>query len=319
MKLSIIREISQRFSPPKTHEDMQKIRDALVQEGMDMLNFYQELEMSGPMVETHRDESYTNVTMTLHSHNFYEIIYCRSSDRVEYLVGTDRYRLQTGDIVIVAPGISHRPILPENMKGSYKRDIIWIGEAFVEMMCHLFPKFQAREGWPQVVFLRTSGTRFESLGDLFRQGVEEAERGKTAWEGAVMGNTMVILSRIARAMEESGINRLQAEKPELIDKVMAYIEAHLQEKITLEETAKHFYISVSTITQLFRQKMGVGFHRCVTQRRLIAAKNLIAGGVGLEQVSEQVGFSDYSTFYRAFRQEFGISPRQYRKLQHPSE
>ena len=319
MKLSMIREISQRFSPPKTPEDMQKIRDALVQEGMDMLNFYQELEMSGSMVETHRDESYTNVTMTLHSHNFYEIIYCRSSDRVEYLVGTDRYRLQTGDIVIVAPGISHRPILPENMKGSYKRDIIWIGEAFVDMMCHLFPKFQAREGWPQVVFLRTSGTRFESLGDLFRQGVEEAERGKTAWEGAVMGNTMVILSRIARAMEESGISRLQAEKPELIDKVRAYIEAHLQEKITLEETAKHFYISVSTITQLFRQKMGVSFHRCVTQRRLIAAKNLIAGGVGLEQVSEQVGFSDYSTFYRAFRQEFGISPRQYRKLQHPSE
>ena len=47
---------------------------------------------------------------------------------------------------------------------------------------------------------------------------------------------------------------------------------------------------------------------------LVAAKLLIAQGQLLEDVSLQVGFSDYSTFYRAFRQEYGISPRQYRKL-----
>ena len=46
MKLSMIREISQRFSPPKTPEEMQQIRDVLVREGVDALNFYQELEMS---------------------------------------------------------------------------------------------------------------------------------------------------------------------------------------------------------------------------------------------------------------------------------
>ena len=39
----------------------------------------------------------------------------------------------------------------------------------------------------------------------------------------------------------------------------------------------------------------------------------------LEQVGEQVGFSDYSSFYRAFKQEYGISPRQYRKLQEGTE
>ena len=83
----------------------------------------------------------------------------------------------------------------------------------------------------------------------------------------------------------------------------------------MADTAQRFYVSESKIGQTFREQMGVSFHRCVTQRRLIAAKNLIAEGVGLEQLCEQVGFSDYSTFYRAFKQEFGISPRQYKKLQ----
>ena len=61
--------------------------------------------------------------------------------------------------------------------------------------------------------------------------------------------------------------------------------------------------------------MGVSFYRCVTQRRLIAAKALITEGNPLEQVAEMTGFGDYSAFYRAFKQEYGISPRQYRNLQ----
>ena len=69
------------------------------------------------------------------------------------------------------------------------------------------------------------------------------------------------------------------------------------------------------MTQTFRNRMGVSFHRCLTQRRLIAAKTLIAEGIAMEEIGRAVGFSDYSTFYRAFRQEYGISPRQYRGLQ----
>ena len=97
------------------------------------------------------------------------------------------------------------------------------------------------------------------------------------------------------------------------------MEHHLGDHITLATTAQRFFVSESKISQTFREKMGVSFYRCVTQRRLIAAKNLIAAGMGMEAVSAQVGFRDYSSFYRAFRQEFGISPRQYRKIQQEEE
>ena len=56
--------------------------------------------------------------------------------------------------------------------------------------------------------------------------------------------------------------------------------------------------------------MGVSFYRCVTQRRLIAAKTHIWDGEPLDLVSQKVGFSDYSTFYRAFKREYGVSPRE---------
>ena len=154
---------------------------------------------------------------------------------------------------------------------------------------------------------------------MIRRGVEEAENKAPGWEMAVVGNTMVVIAQLIRALSDSNAVAMRREKPELLDQVMAYIEEHYSRRITLQEAASHFYVSTSTISQLFRQKMGVSFYRCVTQRRLIAAKNLIVSGVPLERVNEQVGFTDYSTFYRAFRQEFGISPRQFRKLQETAD
>ncbi|MBR2421419.1 MAG: AraC family transcriptional regulator [Oscillospiraceae bacterium] len=314
MKLSMIREISRRFAPPTTPEEYLNLREQLKQEGIEFQNFYQELEMSAPMAETHRDVSYSNANINLHSHNFYEMLFCQSSDGVEYLVGAERYRLKSGDIVIVAPGVSHRPLLPEMMTAPYKRDIIWFSKELVEQFPEMLPDSRLTLPGQDVVFLRTKGTKWDFLGEMFRSGVKEAERGKAECDGIILGNTIIILSQIARALHETSAVRMKAEKPELLDRVMAYIEDHLGEKITLEETASHFYVSVSTITQLFRQRMGTSFYHCVTQRRLIAAKARIGSGETLEDVSHAVGFADYSSFYRAFKKEYGITPRQYTKL-----
>ena len=167
--------------------------------------------------------------------------------------------------------------------------------------------------------LRTAGTKWEFLAELFHNGIRESEQAKPGWELAVIGNTITLLTQLNRAYQDTASYPLHAEEPALLDRAMAYIEENLSGKITLEEAARRLFVSQSTITQTFRKKMGVSFYRCVTQRRLIAAKSLIGEGVQLESVGHLVGFSDYSTFYRAFKQEFGISPRQYRKLQEALE
>ena len=127
------------------------------------------------------------------------------------------------------------------------------------------------------------------------------------------------MALLNRAIREGSAKPLRAEKPELLDRVMAYIEEHLAEKITLDDIARQFFVSQSSISHLFKQKMGVSIYHYVTQRRLIFAKNLIAEGLPLELLAMRVGFSDYSSFYRAFKQEYGTSPRQYRKRQNAQE
>jgi len=312
VKFSIIRELSRRFPAPTTQEEMQKIQETLRAEGIDFQNVYQELEMTDPFVETHRDVSYSNSQLNLHSHTFYELLYCCNDCEAEYLVGADRYRLQKGDIVFVPPGISHRPLLPEHMPEPYRRYVLWISQDFIDRFAKLFTQEAGQISYGTL--LRTGNNKWELLGGYFRRGVWEAEHQAPGWQAAIVGNTITLLTLMGRSIQERTASVLKAEKPDLLNEVMNYIELHLNEKITLEETAKHFYVSVSTITQLFRQKMGTSFYRCVTQRRLIAAKVRIGNGEALEDVSRAVGFADYSSFYRAFKKEYGITPRQYTQL-----
>lgn len=311
MKIDDFPKLS-RLGYPKTEEEQRKARVLLRDMGIDPANLYQELEMSSRYVNTHRDTTYSNAMISLHSHDYYEALFCRS-DGVEYLVGSERYRLQKGDIVFVPPGISHRPILPEKKTAPYERDVLWISREFMETMFRMFPDHTV-PGVNQSHPIRTAGTRWEFLGELFRNGVLEEEEKRPGWETAVLGNTLMIFANMKRAYMERSAGTMHAEKPELLDRITAYIEQNYAEHITIDDLAKQFYVSNSTISHLFKQKMGVSLYRYITQRRLIAAKKLIAEMVPMEEVARRIGFVDYSTFYRAFKQEYGISPRQFSNL-----
>ena len=103
----------------------------------------------------------------------------------------------------------------------------------------------------------------------------------------------------------------------LLDQITAYIDANLTEKITLKMIASQFSVSVSTVTQLFQKKAQTSFHHFITGRRMERARTMILQGTPLEMVGRAIGYRDHSTFYRAFRQSFGISPREYRKSMIP--
>ena len=314
MKLSSIREITKQFPAHMDRTDFQTRNAILRSMGLDPSSLYQEMEMESRYVDTHQDVSWNNTHVALHSHTFYEVIFCRNTCGAEYLVGSERYRLQKGDIIFIAPGVSHRPLLPDSMTEPYRRDVLWFSTDFAAIAASLLSAdFSGEERKSSL--LRTAGTKWEYLADLFRTGIQESETAAPGWETALLGNSLMLVTHMTRAFCDHSAAPMTAEKPELLDRAMAYIEENLSSKITLSDVARNLYVSESTVSQTFRNKMGVSFHQCLTQRRLIAAKQLIDKDVLLEDVGQSVGFPDYSTFYRAFRKEYGISPRQYRKLQ----
>ena len=313
MKIEDLKRLAQHFQAPPTPEQYTNMQAYIRQLGLDPDSLYQELEMSARFVQVHRDTSYSNTMLQLHSHSFYEVLCCCNTCGAEYLVGSERYCLQKGDIVFVPPGTSHRPLLPEDMSEPYIRDVVRISPEFIELLNKEFftKEFQQRNHGN---LLRTAGTQWEYIRDILRNAITESEMRSTGWELSVTGQIMSFMAHLKRAFLDGSTVAVSAETPDLLVQVIAYIEENLAKKITLGNTAQHFYVSESTISQLFRKKMGVSFYRCVTQRRLITAKQLIVEGNALETVADLSGFGDYSSFYRAFKREYGISPQKFRTM-----
>lgn len=295
------------------NKDPQTIQQEIKQRALDFSNIYQELEMSSRFVDTHMDISFGDIPVNLHSHTFYEMVYCLSNSGTQYLVDTKRYRLQHGDVILVPPGVAHKPLFPTELAEPYKRIILWFSTDFVEGIKHII-SYEKELSLKNVYLLRTAGTSWEFIGNYFQTGLHEARQKAPGWQIALCGNTMHLLILMWRAMSKPESHPLKSEKPELLDNIVAYIEKHLNEKITLPDIARRFYVSESTISQHFQKKMHVSFYHYVTQRRLIAAKSMILEDYKLDELCTKVGFSDYSTFYRAFKKEFGISPKEYRNL-----
>ena len=314
MNFSTLKELMRsRFQRPTTETEYYKILEYLAQEGIAIGNLYQELEMSSSLVSFHRDITYGRQSISLHSHSFYEIMLCRSSDRVEYLVGTNRYRLSAGDLILVAPGVSHKPILPDDMQYAYERDILWVSADLVERICELFPN-SVLTGVEGFSLLRTKGTEWSYIGDYFGDGLREFEEMPMGYEESGTATAMLILTHICRAAKSGEVHHSQAEQPTLLTSFIEYIENNLSEPLTLDGIAAHFYISRSAVSKFFREEMDTSFHRFLTQRRLILAKQLISEGEGMERVAQLCGFTDYSVFYKAFKKEYGLSPREFAKL-----
>lgn len=275
------------------------------------LGLYHNDELAPDYVKTHREIDCTMAQIPLHSHKFFELSYVRKCQNMDYSIGTKKYYLSAGDILLIPPNTLHGAVLTQENQGQLVRDVLWLSPHFLNRMSLMTSGKQYYKTDESIIF-RTAGTKWEFLETFFQNGITEREQRLYGWESVIVSNAMLLWIQVVRALLDSSIPILKDEKTDQIFLITDYIENNLSEKITLENTAEVFEISKSTITQNFRKKLGVSFYAYVTHRRLLAAKSLISRGEKLETAGKQVGFSEYSAFYRAFVKEFGISPKDYR-------
>jgi len=99
-----------------------------------------------------------------------------------------------------------------------------------------------------------------------------------------------------------------------LKRVLAYIDAHLDENITLAELARNAKLSVYYFATLFRKSTGFSPHRYILHRRVIRARELLRNtSLSVLDVSLDLGFQHQNNFARAFRRITGMTPTYFRR------
>lgn len=101
--------------------------------------------------------------------------------------------------------------------------------------------------------------------------------------------------------------------PDRLKKVMNHIEHNFGHQLSNADMADISCLSPSHFHQVFQKNIGISPQQYLTKKRLNAAKKLILNGCSLAHVADEVGFADQSTFGRAFKKSFDISPSRWRE------
>lgn len=242
---------------------------------------------------------------SMHVHEWMEI-YFFISGQASYLVEGTAYHLQPNDILIMRSAETHTlTISPDE---PYERIAIQFSPALLASID------------PEQRLLRPFLDR--PLGQLNRYAAAEDPTGRlrTAFAGFsfdsvpdirlnLLARLLLFLTALDGIYEQAGLP-LRVPARGLPGQLVAYINEHLFEDISLQTVADHFYRSRSQISRAFQQATGSPLWEYVTLKRLMAARAMIQRGESAGSACMACGFSDYSSFFRSYRTHFGHVPRE---------
>ena len=67
----------------------------------------------------------------------------------------------------------------------------------------------------------------------------------------------------------------------------------------------------------FKEETGYTLHNYIVNKRLLMARTLISEGMPVTKAAKESGFTEYSTFSRAYRKQFKAAPSE--ETKHQSE
>jgi len=242
-------------------------------------------------------------SFTMHAHEWMEVLYFLSGSGSCLVEGT-LYPLQQGDILIMRAAETHMvQISPE---APYERIALHFSTG---LLAGLDP-----EGRLLRPFLdRPLGRR-----NLYPAAADPEGRLRAAFRDFefdrvadvrlnLLGRLLVLLTGIAAVFDREESAAVPHDLP---GQVVAYVNRHLFEDISLQTVADRFYRSRSQISRIFRSATGSSLWEYVTLKRLLAARAMIQRGEPAGSACIACGFSDYSSFFRAYRSQFGHPPKE---------
>ena len=129
---------------------------------------------------------------------------------------------------------------------------------------------------------------------------------------ALLSELLALLLR-RHSQEVQSLTLETRELRQTILPILNYIQDHM-ETVTLGDVARQFHYAEPYLSRMLKEYTGQGFSVYVRQLRMARAQTLLENsGLSVGDVAEMVGYSSASYFYSAFREEYGITPAQYRR------
>lgn len=247
-------------------------------------------------------------TMEFHAHDFLELYYFLDGS-VTYYIEDQVYDLCPGDLLIIPAGKMHRPVIA-NEHAAYERMVLWITPQYLQSIDS--PAGDLQKNLQKVgehgycVPFRGDETVFVTALLKKLLYMQNNDTDPKFCAGAVE----LYLWTIFRSY--GVIDTTHRNETQVIPQVIRYITEHFSEPLTLEDVAAEFFVSKSYLNRHFKAYTNSTVYAYIMALRLTHARRMLREGTPAVEAGRECGFSDYSTFYKAFKTQTGLSPQQFK-------
>ncbi len=269
---------------------------------MEHRSYYQDKEL---FFHQSIDQVPLDTAYGMHAHEIYEIFYLVSGTGSFYVEG-NMYPITPGCLFVLRSNEAHHMVLSP-------------ATAYERIVLHFFPEIIDAED-PKHILLapfvdRTLGQNnyyapSASSGCRIRdclKDIIETDDDPYLKRLSIRSNLLIILAELNKLFRNNSQPQDSITNQRIAD-IITYINDNLSEPLSIDILCQKFYISKSYLNSLFKQYTSSTVWKYIETKRLILAKELIRTGISAKNASEQCGFSNYSTFFRAYKKQFGISP-----------
>lgn len=241
------------------------------------------------------------VLLNTQFHNFYEFYYLKSG-KTNYFIHDAIYNLEEGDVLILPPNTMHYTTL-NNV--SRKRLLVY---AYADFWDEL--KNEDMPSWDTVSIVKVKPD--ERIPLLLDELLNEYNGKKDLfYMKALMYELLVLLKR---KDEKKDFAMDKSSYAKRVYEIAHYLNAEYSSDITLESTAKHFFITPQQLSKQFSAAFGITFSTYLRKYRIRKALDALSStDKNITEIAFDVGFNSTNHFCKVFKSEMNISPLQFRK------
>lgn len=250
----------------------------------------------------------------MHHHEYYEILYIEKGS-INYIINDQQYTLLPGDLILISPTTLHRLVSFESNESS--RYILLFSERFLH-------KFSTKNTNLFEIFNNAKKNNMYKLSFNDTQKIE-LERNLISTSTIMLedsfGADLIYIQKFLKTiifLTDASIHfynekTILTNSNNIVDQISRFINNNISYKIVIEDIAKYLALSTSRISHIFKKETGISILKYINKKRMILAKELIKKGETFINIASQCGFQDYTSFFRTFKKEFGITPGDYSK------
>ena len=245
-------------------------------------------------------------SLEAHAHGFREV-YFFAEGSVEMEIGGKLHSLKAGDILCVSPGTVHRVIIRDG-NIPYRRFVLWLSEKYCRTLPPASRSILEKADRTGYLLRHFDLIEYNIVSGKLLDILEEINSNRFGREDQIrlaLPDLLLYLSRKIHEQDHPGTSHADVS---VYEALTGYIDAHLDEELSLDALSGRFYVSKYHIAHLFHEKTGFSVHRYIIKKRLDRASAAIRSGMLPTKACIICGFKDYSSFYRAYKKEYGEAP-----------